>query len=123
MIDKRDFEEYKDDIGNHGLIYDRLGIGEENAIHMSRVAKELDISERKIRERVQQERAAGCLICSSVKGYFRPKNRHEIRATRDKLKKTAIGILASIKPFNEALGYDSIDNEQLSLADYMDMNA
>lgn len=122
MIDKRDYEEYKDDIDNHGLIYDCLGIGEENAKHMAWVAKELDISERKIRERVQQERAAGCLICATVKGYFRPKNRHEIRATRDKLKKTAIGILASIKPFNEALGYDRIENEQLSLDDFMDMD-
>ena len=106
----------------HMRIYDSLPIGEQNAIPGATLAEMHDIDPRQLREAVEKERAAGALICSSNKGYFRG-NRKEIEATYNILRKRALGTLATIKPFADYLGRGEDPlNEQLTLADFMDMN-
>ena len=100
-------------------IYDSLGIGEENAISAPDLARKLDISTRQLREEIEKERAAGALICSSNKGYFRG-NRQEIRATYELLRKRALGTLAMIKPFADYLQRGDVINEQMTLDDYLE---
>lgn len=115
-----DREEYTEII--HARIYDSLNIGEENAIHAADLARKFDISTRQLREEVERERAEGALICSSGKGYFRAKNREEIKATYEVLRKRAINTLATIKPFSDFLKRGDPYNEQFTLDDYMDMS-
>lgn len=107
----------------HMWVFDNLLIGEENAILSKDLARKLDITPRQLRDAIEKERAAGALICSSNKGYFRGKNRDEIAATYNHLRKRALGTLAMIKTFSDYLGRgDDPFSEQLTLADFMNMN-
>ena len=52
------------------MIYECLGIGEENAIYAAALCERLNLTGRELRKKVERERMDGAPICASIKGYF-----------------------------------------------------
>lgn len=54
-----------------------LPFGEENAIHLSDLAKRYGMHPSKVKAEIKNARISGIEICSSKAGYFLPKNDFE----------------------------------------------
>lgn len=60
-------------------IIDKVPEGQKNAQPMKYIAKITGASEREVREAVKDSRAAGILICSGNRGYWKPETLDETR--------------------------------------------
>jgi len=86
-------------------IMDILPTGKENAISTGDLVKVTGCtSSRDLRESIARERNAGAIICSgSGGGYWRPKNRQEIKEFCHNMESRAFNILEAAKSAKEAL--------------------
>lgn len=87
-----------------------LLFGEENAVPAALLASVLRIDQRRLRKQIAEERQDGALICSSVKGYFRPAKREEIQKYMNCMKKRAKHSFIAIRSARRAL--NEIDGQQ-----------
>lgn len=75
-----------------------LGQGEENAVHMFDLAKELGVTDRTLRQMVFDAREEGVQILSSDKGYFLPSdNESESKAYEHRARQRALSSLRIAK--------------------------
>ena len=82
-----------------------LPVGKENAISTTDLARLTGcISTRELQQRIADERNRGALICSgSGKGYWRPKDREEIRQFVRTMNARALNTLKAAKSARAAL--------------------
>ena len=71
------------------MIFEVLSEGEVNAITSAELSKLLNRDTREISELVRSERLSGAPICSGSKGYYKPKNKDELKKTVSRLYKQA----------------------------------
>ena len=86
-------------------IMSSLPVGKENAISTTDLARLTGcISTRELQQRIADERNRGALICSgSGKGYWRPKDREEIRQFVRTMNARALNTLKAAKSARAAL--------------------
>lgn len=83
-------------------IYNVLGIGEDNALHMQEIADLYDVEPDVIKREIRKERAEH-VILSSKNGYYKPANKQEIERFYYKMLKQARTHFNSIKTAERAL--------------------
>lgn len=71
------------------MIFEYLAEGKENAITSAELSKLLKCDTREVSELVRNERLSGFPICSGAKGYYKPKNKEELKKTVSRLYKQA----------------------------------
>ena len=84
-------------------IYDTIPRGEENAVSMAELARRWETDERETRQLIYSARKDGELICSSVRGYFRPTSDAELLAWYRTAKSRSIGTLESLRTARRTL--------------------
>lgn len=95
-------------------IVDILPKGEKNAIPAAMLAKQVGVSQRRLRELVTEERKNGGVILSSIKGYFIPESREEIlafmRVMDKRARHTFLAIQSARRMLNEIEGQYEMGN-------------
>lgn len=92
----------------HELLESMNAYGSDNAISKEYLEKVTRLSNRQLRELIENERRAGYLICSQMKGgggYFLPKDEFEIRRYIHEQRARANSILLALEPFKRAINY------------------
>ena len=79
------------------IILDRIGTGEKNAAPSGDLETVTGLPVRDVRRRIEALRRAGCVICSSERGYFFPASRSELLRFVMKERKRAGSIKQSLK--------------------------
>lgn len=94
------------------MIYELLenanAYGSDNAISKEYLEKVTHLSNRQLRELIENERREGCLICSQMKGgggYFIATNGLEVRRYIQEQRARANSILLALEPFERAINY------------------
>ncbi len=59
-------------------IYQLIGVGEENAIHLSELVSLTKLESRELRKHIEQLRRSGSVIIANKNGYFKPSNIAEL---------------------------------------------
>lgn len=60
------------------IILNVIGVGEENAVHLSELVQLSGLSVRDTRRTIEQLRKDGAVICSNEHGYFKPADVSEL---------------------------------------------
>lgn len=92
----------------HELLEGMNAYGSDNAISKEYLEKVTCLSNRKVRELIENERRAGYLICSQMKdggGYFIATDEFEIRRYIHEQRARANSILLALEPFKRAINY------------------
>lgn len=92
----------------HELLESMNAYGSDNAISKEYLEKVTCLSNRKVRELIENERRAGHLICSQMKdggGYFMATDELEIRRYINEQHARANSILLALEPFKRAINY------------------
>ncbi len=90
--------------------------GRENAVHMPTLAKQLGVSERRLRQLVFDAKLSGIIICSDNSGYYFPKNDSEIKDYERRQRKRAFSTLR-VSKLRKPANNQQVPG-QLSLQDY-----
>lgn len=96
----------------HDLLKEFLPTTEGEAKHVTQLAKELQISETRLKKYIRQERLAGSPILSSNSGYWWSGNPYEIRAHIRKTSRYGASLFETVR------GLETINVEgQLNIFD------
>lgn len=98
--------------GNHFIIEPLLSYGRESTISSKELMTVLNMSERELRAQVAYERNRGAIICSSNQGYFKFKNREELKVFYKTLQNKANSIYQALRSAKRALDEDEIEGQQ-----------
>ena len=66
-------------MGGWTWLTETIPIGEQDAVPMNYLAALHHLSDRKMRQQVEQARKSGILICSSDRGYFMPETLEDVK--------------------------------------------
>lgn len=77
--------------------------GTRKAVSTARVADYFNLSPRKVREKVYQERKAGALICYNTRpgGYFLPASPEDVFKQRERMEQGIKKRALALRPFRE----------------------
>lgn len=77
--------------------------GEKKAVKAADVARALDVTSRRVRAMVYEERAAGALICDNTTpgGYFLPASPEDVFKQREHMEKVFANRSKALRPFRE----------------------
>lgn len=90
-------------------IYDTIPRGEQNAISMAELARRWEADERETRQIIYSARKDGELICSSVRGYFRPETDTELLDWYRTARSRSLGTLESLRTARRTLIAHGVD--------------
>lgn len=92
----------------HELLKVMNAYGVENAISKEFLENTTCMSNRSVRNQIEEEQRAGHLICSQMKGgggYFLPKDEFEIRRYVSEQNARISSMILALEPFKRAIDY------------------
>ena len=77
--------------------------GKENAVSNAQLQEIMHVSRREVSKAIHELRASGQIIVSDTHGYYIPENSEELIAGYNNLWRTAVSILAVLKPMRSEI--------------------
>lgn len=102
-------------VGRWASLIGRIGIGEENAVHLSELAALEHVVHSTIKSAVRRLKMAGYPVCSSQMGYFFPKDKTEAEKSLNAHLRATKARFVTVKKIRQELKESSY---QMSICDF-----